>query len=282
MNYRYVFFGTPRIAELSLIALKDKGFLPSLIVTAPARPQGRGMHLTETPVAQFAHAHDIPVLTPEKITAEFIAELQKQGPWDFYFVVAYGKILPTALLEGINGKILNLHPSLLPKYRGPSPLESVLLSDNTETGVTIMQIDEQVDHGPIVAQKSFALPQEETIAMLTEKSAYLGVQLLSGTIEAYLDGNATLALQDHTIATHTKKYVKADGLLDGITDDWQKWKIFRALGDRSWVHFTATHHDKPITVKIIKASYDDAFIIEEVIPENGKRQSYETFLQSFH
>jgi methionyl-tRNA formyltransferase len=283
MKYRYVFFGTPHIAELSLIALKDKGLLPALIVTAPARPQGRGMHLTETPVALFAYEHGIPVMTPEKITAEIITELQAQGPWDFFLVVAYGKILPVALLDIVDGKVLNLHPSLLPCYRGPSPLETVLLSDDTETGVTIMQLDKEVDHGAIVAQQAFALSKEETITSLTEKSSTLGVELLSEHIAAYVEGTSTPVEQDHAVCTHTRKYIKADGLLEEGMSDWQKWKIFRAFGGRGWVHFSAFRHGETLSVKITKASYaDDAFVIEEVIPENGKRQAYADFLHSLH
>ncbi len=283
MNYRYVFFGTPTIAELSLRALKDKGLLPGVIVTAPARPQGRGLHLAETPVALFAHEHGIPVITPEKITAEVIEAVQAQGPWDFYLVVAYGKILPTALLDSVQGKVLNVHPSLLPNYRGPSPLETVLLSDDTETGVTIMQLDKEVDHGPIVAQEIFTIPKEETITCLTEKSAHLGAELLSEVIVAYLEGNAPCREQDHNIATQTHKYSKTDGLLDDTMSDWQKWKLFRALGERGWVHFAAFRHGETLPVKITKASYiDDAFVIEEVIPANGKRQSYADFLHSAH
>jgi len=97
MNHRYVFFGTPHIAHLSLEALEQKGMLPALIITAPARLQGRGMHLVETPVAAFAREHDIPCLTPEKITAEVIELLNDADSWDFFFVVAYGKILPQSL-----------------------------------------------------------------------------------------------------------------------------------------------------------------------------------------
>lgn len=281
MKYRYVFFGTPRIAELTLEALEKKGFLPGLIVTAPARPQGRGMHLTETPVAQFAHTHTIPTLSPEKITPDVIETLKKEQ-WDFFFVVAYGAILPQPLLDIVGGKVLNLHPSLLPKYRGPSPLESVLLSDDIETGVSIMQIDELIDHGPLLAQEACALPKEETVATLTTKSADLGVQLLSEKIDEYMNGSLSLTEQDHDRATKTHKFIKVDGSLDGVTNDWQKWKIFRAFGSRGWVHFTTLHHGNTISVKITKASYrDDAFVIEEVIPENGKRQSYESFLRSF-
>jgi methionyl-tRNA formyltransferase len=281
MNQRYVFFGTPHIARLSLEALQRAGNMPSLIVTAPARPQGRGLHLVETPVAAFAREHDIPCITPEKITPEVIALLSEADAWDFFFVVAYGKILPTSLLDIVDGKVLNVHPSLLPKYRGPSPLESVLLSDDTETGVSIMQIDAEVDHGPIVAQDSFPLPTDMTIESLTEQSAELGIALFEKSIEQYLDGKLAPTPQDHSLATKTRKYDKADGLLGEAESDWEKWKVFRALGDRGWVHFSAFRHGETLMVKVTKASYvDDAFVIEEVIPENGKRQSYHSFLQS--
>jgi methionyl-tRNA formyltransferase len=280
---KYVFFGTPHIARLSLEALKEQHMLPGLIVTAPARPQGRGMLLTETPVAVFARENDIPCIMPEKITSEVVALLAAMDTWDFFFVVAYGKILPQTLLDVVNGKVLNLHPSLLPKYRGPSPLESVLLSDDTETGVTIMELDKEIDHGPIVIQQEIALPAETTIDELTLQSAALGVQLFIEAIERYLDGTIEPINQDHSKATHTRKYTKADGSIDELENEFDKWKIFRALGDRGWVHYSVLKGDHFIKVKITKASYyDETFIIEEVIPENGKRQPYSSFLQSLH
>ncbi|MDB5188787.1 MAG: fmt, partial [Candidatus Nomurabacteria bacterium] len=238
MKYRYVFFGTPHIAQLSLQALEAVDMLPELIVTAPPKPQGRGMHVTETPVAAFAREHDIPCLTPEKITPEVLELLSAAGPWDFFLVVAYGKILPQSLLDIVQGKVLNLHPSLLPKYRGPSPLESSLLSDDTETGVTIMELDKEVDHGPIVGQTIFPLAKEMTVETLTEKSVVEGIALLKNTIAPYLSGELAPTAQAHDLATHTRKYTKADGALEGTAEDWQKWKIFRAFGDRGWVHFS--------------------------------------------
>jgi methionyl-tRNA formyltransferase len=241
------------------------------------------MHLVETPVAAFAREHDIPAITPEKITPEVVELLAAAGPWDFFLVVAYGKILPTSLLDITKGKVLNLHPSLLPLYRGPSPLESALLSNDSETGVTIMELDKEIDHGPIVAQSIFSLPSDMDIETLTEKSVAEGITLMMSSIEQYLSDNLIPVPQQHDLATFTRKYTKADGSLDGITDEWQKWKIFRAFGTRGWVQFSVERHGVPLRVKIIKASYqDDAFIIEEVIPENGKRQSYENFLQSLH
>lgn len=283
MTPRYVFFGTPDIACQSLEALAAAEFLPELIVTTPPRPQGRGMHLVETPVAAFAREHGIPAITPEKITPEVVELLAAAGPWDFFLVVAYGKILPTSLLNIPNGKVLNLHPSLLPLYRGPSPLESVLLSDDTETGVSIMELDKEVDHGPIVGQAAFSLPSDMDTETLTEKNVTEGIALFMNSIEQYLSGSLIPAPQQHDLATFTRKYTKTDGSLDGIDNDWEKWKIFRAFGARGWVQFSVERHSVPLRVKIIKASYnDDAFIIEEVVPENGKRQSYESFLQSFH
>jgi methionyl-tRNA formyltransferase len=285
---KYVFFGTPHIARLSLEALEQRDMLPELIVTAPARPQGRGMMVTETPVAAFAREHGIPCIMPEKITSDVIALLQAAGMWDFFFVVAYGKILPQSLLDIVDGRVLNLHPSLLPQYRGPSPLESVLLSSDTITGVSIMELDKEIDHGPIVIQQGFPLPIDMTVEELTEQSAILGVQLFAESIEGYLDGTIPPILQDHAKATHTRKYSKPDGNIDEVDTDLEKWNIFRALGERGWVHFSAIKQVHTITVKIIKASYNNSpedekkFIIEEVIPENGKRQSYDSFLQSLH
>jgi methionyl-tRNA formyltransferase len=279
----YVFFGTPTIARSSLEALAAAEMIPGLIVTAPPRPQGRGMHIIETPVAAFAREYEIPTITPEKITPEVVKLITAAGPWDFFLVVAYGKILPRTLLDSAQGKVLNLHPSLLPLYRGPSPLESVLLSDDTETGVSIMELDEQVDHGPLVAQAAFALPSTMTVDLLTEKSAAEGIALLLQTIEQYLSTTLISTPQQHDNATFTHKYTKSDGSLDGVTDEWEKWKRFRAFGDRGWVHFSTERHGKILNVKITKASYqDETFVIEEVIPENGKRQSYDTFLQSLH
>ncbi len=280
---KYVFFGTPHIAEVTLQELKDKGILPDLIITAPARPQGRGLHMVETPVAIFAEINNIPFIAPEKITAEVIEEIKNKGPWDFFFVVAYGKILSTKLLEVVDGKVLNLHPSLLPLYRGPSPLESVLLSDDKETGVTIMQLDQLVDHGPIVAQTAFALDPNTTTNELTELCAKLGSALFANSIEKYLNKSITPTEQNHDSSTNTRKYIKADGLLTDDMSDWTKWKSFRAFGNRGWTHFITTKHGEPLQVKIIKASYrDETFIIEEVIPENGKRQPYADFLHSLN
>lgn len=276
-NKRFVFFGTPKIAESVLISLEKEGAVPTLIVTNPPRRQGRGMELKDTPVAAFAKARSIQCLTPEKLTDEAIAEIASFGPWDFYLVVAYGKILPKKLLDSINGRVINIHPSLLPAYRGPSPIPSVLLSDDTETGVTIMEIDEQVDHGPIITQASFPLSPDTMLSELEERCAHLGAKLLCDSIDSYVDEKNLPVPQNETLATHTKKISKDRGNLDLISDDWEKWKHYRALGEWLGVYFTAIRRGERIRVKVKRAHWDSAFIIDEVIPENQKPLPFAVF-----
>lgn len=279
-HYRFVFFGTPSIAVTALKGLSGAGLIPSLIVTAPDRPSGRGMKLTETPVKAYAATAGIPCISPEKITPDIIDQLKQTGPWDFFIVVAYGKILRQSLLDIAAGKVLNIHPSLLPLYRGPSPIESVLLSDDRETGVSLMQIDTEVDHGPLIAVSSFPLESEMTAPVLETKSALIGAQLIAENIDEYIHGTGTKKEQDHTAATFTKKIQKSDGVLDESLSDWGKWKRYRAYLPWPGVSMIVKKDDLPVRVKITKAHYvNGAFTPDEYIPENGKPLSESQFKQ---
>lgn len=279
-HYRFVFFGTPEIAVTALKGLSGEGLVPSLVVTAPDRPSGRGMKMTETPVKKYSSSLGIPCISPEKITPDIIERLKETGPWDFFVVVAYGKILRQSLLDIVNGKVINIHPSLLPLYRGPSPIESVLLSDDIQTGVSVMQIDAEVDHGPIIATETFSLEKEITAPELETKSALLGAKLIADHIEAYVNDTATLTPQDHSAATFTKKIQKSDGLLDEGLSDWEKWKHYRAYTPWPGVFMILTKRDTPVRVKISKAHYiDEHFVIDECTPENGKPLSEAGFKQ---
>ncbi|MDO8520492.1 MAG: methionyl-tRNA formyltransferase [bacterium] len=151
---RFAFFGTPRFAEIVLDELEQKGFVPTLIVTAPDKPKGRKLIVTPSEVKVWAQKRGIPVFTPEKLRDEpFLAEL-KMANCDLFIVAAYGKIIPKLVLDMPRHGALNVHPSLLPKLRGPSPVESTILSGEISTGVTIILLDEEMDHGPIIAQCS--------------------------------------------------------------------------------------------------------------------------------
>jgi len=279
-HYRFVFFGTPEIAVTALKGLAGEGLIPSLIVTAPDRPAGRGMRLTPSAVKLYAQEHSLPCITPEKITTETTTAINDAGPWDFFVVVAYGKILRQPLLDIVKGKVINIHPSLLPHYRGPSPIESVLLSDDQITGVTVMEIDAEVDHGPIIAQESFPLALTDTAPVIETKSALIGAQLIAEHIESYLNTTQLPTPQEHTQATFTKKIQKGDGLLDDTLSDWEKWKRCRAYTPWPGVRIVVQKNNIPITVKINTAHYsDEQFIIDTCTPENGKPLSKQQFEQ---
>lgn len=279
-HYRFVFFGTPEIAVTALKGLSGEGLVPSLIVTAPDRPSGRGMKMTETPVKAYARTSDIPCISPEKITPDIIEHLTETGPWDFFIVVAYGKILRQPLLDIVNGKVINIHPSLLPLYRGPSPIESVLLSDDVETGVTVMQIDADVDHGPTIAMEKFPIEKGILAQELETKSALIGARLIALNIEAYAHDTKELTEQDHSIATFTKKIQKIDGLLDESLSDWEKWKHYRAYTPWPGISMVVTKRGLPVRIKITKAHYsDETFTIDECTPENRKPLSEAGFKQ---
>ena len=282
MSNRFIFFGTPDIAAIALQTLIDLGYSPELVITAPDKERGRGLQLTPTPVKKVALEHHLAIETPDRLTKEYREYLMEKGPWDFFVVAAYGKILHAELLAIPQYGTLNIHPSLLPKYRGPAPLEYVLLSNDTETGVTIMLLDELVDHGPIVLQKAFPLPPEETITTLSEKSAHLGAALLAEAMEGLKSGALVPQEQHHEFVTFTKKIQKEDGLVTLTEDPWELWKKYRAFKERPGIYFYTQKGAISIRVKIKTAIWQDGvFIIETVIPENGKIIEYREFQKQF-
>jgi methionyl-tRNA formyltransferase len=175
---RFGFFGTPHFSVLILDELKRGGFTPSFVVTNPDRPQGRSLKIKEPEVKVWAKQEGIKVFQPETITHAFLEEMRNEQV-DVFIVAAYGKILPKELIYLPPRRSLNVHPSLLPKYRGATPIESVLLADDRNTGVTIICIDEKMDHGPIVAMESIHLNDWPISAPFLEKElAHAGGKLL--------------------------------------------------------------------------------------------------------
>lgn len=201
-DFQLGFFGTPRFAVYVLEELEKGGIVPDVIVTQPDRPAGRGLKLTASPVKIWALERHIPLeATPPEV--------------DLFVVTAYGKILPKEMLAVPRKGTLNVHPSLLPKFRGPSPIESQILADDRECGVTVIKLDDEVDHGPIVAQASVTpevWPMRASI--LEEMLAREGGKLLAETIPPYMEGSIVPESQDHTKATFTKKIQKEDGLIE--------------------------------------------------------------------
>ncbi len=281
-DIKFVFFGTPEIAVTILEELKMKELTPSLIVTAPDRPSGRGMKLTHPPVKIWADENKIPTLQPEKLDADFVSRL-KESDWDLFVVFAFSSILKKEVIEIPTHGTINLHPSLLPKLRGPSPIVSAILTDAKTTGVTIIEIDEKMDHGPILAQEeitpeTWPLPVAELEEILME----MGGKLLAGTIPKIISKDLEPREQNHSDATFCHMLKKEDGLIDLDDDPYQNLLKINAYADWPGTFFYVTKNDKEIRLKIIDAhiSSDGRLLIERVVPEGKKEMSYVDFLQS--
>ncbi len=277
---RFVYFGTPDFARIILDELKECGLLPSLIVTAPDKPKGRHLALTPSEVCLWGINAGVRVIKPAKLDEAFVTELRKE-PWDVFVVAAYGKILPESLLSMPHHGTINVHPSLLPKFRGSSPIESVILSGETETGVSIMLLDKELDHGPILSQKVTPLtPWPPKGTYLTEHLAHEGGKLLAETISAWMSG-AVAKEQDHTKATFTHKIKKGDGEIDPTGDPETAYKKICAFDEWPGAYFFATKKTgEKIRVVVKNASYTDGtLVILRVVPEGKKEMNYEDFLR---
>jgi methionyl-tRNA formyltransferase len=215
---KYVFFGTPRFAEIVLTGLIDAGMEPTAVVCNPDRPFGRKHILTPPPTKMLAikTSPDIDILQPEKIDEVFIKRLRALEP-DFFVVAAYAKIIPASVLAIPKFGTLGVHPSLLPQYRGASPIQSVILAGEATTGVTIYLMDEQMDHGPICGEQKILSfdPLSTTYPVLEEKLATLAIDLIPLAMAARMDpGVPAPDPQDETRVTFTQKFKTENGFIE--------------------------------------------------------------------
>ncbi len=282
---RIAFWGTSRFSVIVLDEMAREGILPTLIITAQPMPKGRHLELTPSDVKIWADAHSIPTLEPVEIKSEeFLKTLGND--WDLFIIVSYGKIVPRAIIDMPEHGTLNVHPSLLPKLRGASPLQGALLEDVTvgsthEAGVTIMQIDEEVDHGPIVAQEKIEIANWPIKgSKLEETLGILGGKLLVKTIPEWIAGNITPREQDHNQATYTKKVTKESGHINLETDPQRMYRKIRAFDIWPRTYFTTERNGREIRVVVTDATIENGKLIPlRVIPEGKKEMSYEDFLR---
>ncbi|HPX93813.1 MAG TPA: methionyl-tRNA formyltransferase [Bacillota bacterium] len=210
----FVFMGTPEFSTLVLDRLEEANFLPVLIVTQPDRPCGRGKKLKPSPVAIWAEEREVLTLKPADCRDQaFIGKLKELAPV-FILTAAFGQILPLSILEIPERGCLNLHASLLPRYRGPSPIQTALLNGDRETGVSLMLMDEGLDTGPVIAQRRMALSDSLDAGELNLALARLGGELIADSICPYLAGKLIPEPQDEGRATITRLLKKADGQVD--------------------------------------------------------------------
>ena len=212
---RLVFMGTPDFAVPVLRALTTaEGPRVTAVFTPPDRPKGRGRSVEMPPIKSCAVGLGLPVFQPASLRGEAAQEeLAKLEP-DVIVVAAYGKLLPPPVLNTPRYGCLNLHPSLLPRYRGPSPVASAILDGEAVTGVTLMLLDEGMDTGPIIAQREYALSGRETAAGLTLSLFQTGAQLLLDTLGPWVAGGIAAKPQDEALATTTRKLERGDGAVD--------------------------------------------------------------------
>ena len=277
---KFVFFGTPYVARDTLAMLIDVGFVPELVVTNPDAPRGRGHVLTPSETKVLAEAHGIPVFTPVQIDESVIAEIATRG-CEYAICVAYGKILPKALIDAFPKGILNIHYSLLPKYRGASPVESAILHGETTTGVTIQKMVPKLDAGDIVAQAETEIGETENTTALRARLITLGAELLIRTLPEYLAGTVVLKPQDETAATYATKMKKEDGLLDLLGDTKTNWNKYRAYNEWPGTYFFIERNGKQVRVKIKEAVFtsDGRFQVVRVIPEGKKEMHFDDFMR---
>lgn len=215
MKPRLVFMGTPEFAVPSLEALAGRGtYEIVLVITQPDRPAGRGRALQPSAIKQTAERFGLPVWTPENLRREEAQTRLREAAPDVQVVVAYGEILRPAVLEIPPHGTLNVHASLLPKYRGPAPIAGALLAGERETGVTIMLLDPGMDTGPILSQRAIPIAPDDTAGSLHDRLAQLGAELLIETLPRWLAGEIQPQPQDHSKATVTRMLTKEDGRLD--------------------------------------------------------------------
>ncbi len=215
----------------SLAALYEAGHTIALVLTQPDRPFGRGMQPAALPVKQWALTHELPVTQPEKIRAnlELQAKLEEIAP-DAIVVVAYGRILPGWMLALPRLGCVNLHGSLLPKYRGAAPIQWAVARGETRTGVTTMLLEEGLDTGPTLLRREFAVPPAATAAELFPQLAKLGAPLLVSTLAGLDAGTLTPEPQDHAQATHAPILTRDDGRVDftrPATEVYNRWRGFQ-------------------------------------------------------
>lgn len=280
-NPKIAFFGSSLFSVIVLDKLKEAGFIPTCIITAPDRPKGRKLILTPTEAKIWAEKNGVPVLTPEKLDDVF-CETLKSTDCDLFIVASYGKIIPQRVLDIPAHKTLNVHPSLLPFLRGATPLETAILEDMNETGVTIMRMDAQMDHGPLVAQEKVHIANWPLSAeALGRLLGAVGGILLSKIIPLWVTGKITEVVQDHAKATFTKKISKEDGLIDLSDDARKNYLKFHAHKDWPTSYFFTVVAGKSTRIIITDAEYtDNTFVIKKVIPEGKKEIAYSDFLKN--
>ena len=246
--------GTAEFAVPALSMLVEMNFPIAFVVTQPDRPQGRGRSLKPSPVKDFALTHGLPIVQPESVRDDTFLQTFRQVSPDFVVLAAFGQLLPKDIINGTYMGCLNIHPSLLPKFRGAAPINWAIIRGEEKTGVTIMHMAEALDAGDIILQEETPIGPDESFGQLHDRLSRLGAELLIRALEMIMKGTALRAPQLEPAATYAPRLKKEDGLIEWERDageivnlirglspspgaytflNGKKLKIFKALGGES-------------------------------------------------
>jgi len=275
---KIAFFGTDEFANIIVEKISESGFEPNLIVCAPDKPLRRNKGFVAPETKLWAEENNIEVSQPHKLDNEFISSLMKKE-WDLFIVASYGMIIPQAVLDIPTKGTYNVHPSLLPKYRGASPIETAMLEDQKETGVTIMLMDEKMDHGPILSQEVVKFHEWNERLNVREVMAEIGGELLTNVIlENFEDTEIKPTPQNHEDATFTKLLSKDDAKINLDDDHYLNYRKYLTFKD--WLKSWFTVNDTRVVIE--KADFKDGeFRILEVTPEGKKTTDWKNFSTNF-
>ncbi len=305
---RVVFMGTPEFAVPTLLHLMNSECSVVGVVCQPDRPSGRGKKIQFGPVKTLALAQNIPVFQPEKMKApEFLETLQSWNP-DVIVVAAFGRILPQFILDLPPKGCVNVHGSLLPKYRGAAPIQWAVINGERETGVTIMMMDAGLDTGAILEQAEMPISTEDTAGDVASRMAEMGGRLLVPTLQKWVAGSITPQVQDESQSTLAPILKKEDGLLDwcqsastlanrvrglspwpgGYTfvngERWVIWRVQVSERDEDLSSSSDNHHDPPGTIvgvtkhAIHVQTGHGVLHLIEIQPANKKRMAVSQFV----
>lgn len=296
---KIVFMGTPDFAVPPLRALHDCGHEVLTVVTQPDRRKGRGRKLTPPPVKQAAASYGYPVIQPETVRSDsFHRQMTELAP-DLFVVVAFGQILPQSLLDIPSRGAINVHASLLPRYRGAAPIQWAIINGDRETGVTTMMMDKGMDTGDMLLMDKTAIGPEETAADLHDRLSDLGARTLVRTLEKLQDGSLERTPQDHAKATHAPMLKKKDGEIDwsmpaerieclirGMTpwpgaytfSDGMRLKIFKASVLKREISVPPGTILECFPGELRVATGQSALAVQEIQGASGKRLPIDDFL----
>ena len=292
-NRPIVFFGTEEFSAISLQALINAGFEISAIITKPDSRKGRGQKLQAPTVKKIGEKFEIPVLQPSKMS-EIVDFIENLPVRPIGVLVSFGRIIPQNIIELFDGGIVNVHPSLLPKYRGPSPIESAIFSGDKKTGVSIMSLSKEMDAGDVYIQEEFPLKGNETSLELYETCGKIGAEMLINHLPAIMSAKMTANPQNDSEASYCQLLKKSDAILNPETQTADQaerqiraFEIFPKskiqIGENLLIVNSAkvvneNSNNSPLTIKFS----DGKFLqIEKITAPSGKQMSAESYINGY-